>query len=319
MKNLKRNRDSGFILRWAKKIIAIRLLGNQCIKCGNSNIFQLEFHHNNGKKENCIGRIMEHRLSKIKIELSKCVLLCKNCHMITHHDKCSKNKQKLLDANSQACVCHKCRYDKNKVALDFHHKNSKNKSFTIGNMGNCGNFKKILKESKKCILLCRNCHALLQVDISKFEKFKNAIYNKTNSYKEYKTINHASIKRLRLENKSPAEIASILEYNPGTVRDSVFKEEGIRVSRLDFSSKETIIKLYKNGLSLQDISAETNFCPETISDFLLKKGIRPKRISKIIGRENEVSKMLKNGASISAIAREMGCSRKTIYKFIANT
>ncbi len=319
MKSSKKNNNSGFILRWAKKIIAIKILGGRCIKCGNSNIFQLEFHHHNSQKENCIGRIMEHRLSKIKIELSKCVLLCKNCHIITHYNKCSKNKQKLLDANFQASVCHKCGYAKNIVALDFHHKNRKNKSFTIGNMGNCGDFEKILKESKKCILLCRNCHALLHSDMNKFKKFKDAIYNKIITHKEYNTINHASIVSLRLENKTPLEISSILGYNPGTVRDSVLKKEGRRVNRLNSSSKEIIINLYRDGLNLQDISAKTNFCPETISNFLMKKRIRTKRISKIIGKENEVSKMLKNGNSISSIARKMGCSRNTIYKFIANT
>lgn len=54
--------------------------------------------------------------------------------------------------------CEKCGYDKELRILHFHHINGgKDK---LGNISEMKSQKKILEESKKCILLCSNCHAL---------------------------------------------------------------------------------------------------------------------------------------------------------------
>ena len=52
--------------------------------------------------------------------------------------------------------CKKCGYNKNLHALDFHHIRDKEKSLSI--LIKNGARQKALKESKKCILLCANCH-----------------------------------------------------------------------------------------------------------------------------------------------------------------
>lgn len=55
--------------------------------------------------------------------------------------------------------CSKCGYNKCIAALDFHHIDSKNKSFGISQGMRMGlPYKKLLKETKKCILVCSNCH-----------------------------------------------------------------------------------------------------------------------------------------------------------------
>lgn len=53
----------------------------------------------------------------------------------------------------------KCGYSKNLSALDFHHLNPKIKSFGI-DARQCSNRKweVLVKEAKKCELLCHNCH-----------------------------------------------------------------------------------------------------------------------------------------------------------------
>lgn len=60
--------------------------------------------------------------------------------------------------------CSKCGYDKCLAALQFHHKNPKNKKFeiteAIWNKVKASD-KEIKKEVKKCTLLCANCHAEL--------------------------------------------------------------------------------------------------------------------------------------------------------------
>jgi len=55
--------------------------------------------------------------------------------------------------------CAQCGWHGNQAALQFHHKNSNKKDFTIGNVAN-KSWDLIKKELKKCILLCANCHSI---------------------------------------------------------------------------------------------------------------------------------------------------------------
>jgi 5-methylcytosine-specific restriction endonuclease McrA len=53
--------------------------------------------------------------------------------------------------------CQKCGYDKSVTAMQFHHRNPDEKSFTIsGNHSRA--WTKTLAELDKCDLLCANCH-----------------------------------------------------------------------------------------------------------------------------------------------------------------
>lgn len=53
--------------------------------------------------------------------------------------------------------CSLCGYDKCIDALEFHHKNPKEKDFKLES-GNTTSWKQYQSEIKKCILLCSNCH-----------------------------------------------------------------------------------------------------------------------------------------------------------------
>lgn len=55
--------------------------------------------------------------------------------------------------------CTKCGWHGNQAAMQFHHKNSNEKDFTIGNVGN-KSWDSIKIEMQKCILLCANCHMI---------------------------------------------------------------------------------------------------------------------------------------------------------------
>jgi len=57
---------------------------------------------------------------------------------------------------SRGGKCIRCDYDKCIKALEFHHLDPTQKDFTISN----DHFKleDAVKESKKCILICSNCH-----------------------------------------------------------------------------------------------------------------------------------------------------------------
>lgn len=68
------------------KLEAIKKFGNACYDCGISYPSQVyDFHHLNPKKKNFSWKKMR-QVSKKKrdAELSKCVLLCANCHRIRH-------------------------------------------------------------------------------------------------------------------------------------------------------------------------------------------------------------------------------------------
>jgi len=75
-------REDKFILRWAKRYRAYCELGGKCNNCGETDIFILDFHHKNPKeKEYGISQFSAHApWGKIKKELDKCILLCRNCH-----------------------------------------------------------------------------------------------------------------------------------------------------------------------------------------------------------------------------------------------
>ena len=73
----------------------------------------------------------------------------------------SKRKRNLLRNKRQKLVdmfggeCSICGYKKCIWALDFHHKDKKIKEKSVSKNND---FNKMVKEAKKCILVCTNCH-----------------------------------------------------------------------------------------------------------------------------------------------------------------
>lgn len=59
--------------------------------------------------------------------------------------------------------CERCGYNNYLGALEFHHLDPTKKEFTIGNR----DFKlqECIEESKKCILICSNCHKELHAEL----------------------------------------------------------------------------------------------------------------------------------------------------------
>ena len=68
-----------------------------------------------------------------------------------------KKKEELIVLLGGKCA--RCGYDKYAGALDFHHRDPKQKSFALSVRGLCYSWQTIVKEVKKCTLLCKNCHA----------------------------------------------------------------------------------------------------------------------------------------------------------------
>lgn len=63
---------------------------SSCLKCGNGDFRVLDFHHKEKHLKtftlaNAVADGMN--IDKIKTEISKCVILCANCHRIEHYDE----------------------------------------------------------------------------------------------------------------------------------------------------------------------------------------------------------------------------------------
>lgn len=76
LKRVKERRD--FINQYKSKC--------SCKKCGDTRIYVLDFHHiDPSQKSFELGEASTKGISKIKLELEKCITLCRNCHSEFHY------------------------------------------------------------------------------------------------------------------------------------------------------------------------------------------------------------------------------------------
>jgi hypothetical protein len=88
-------------------------------------------------------------------------------------------KKELVDLFGGKCQI--CGYSKCISSLEFHHKDPLKKEISVS--GSTKNKKKIIEESKKCILVCSNCHR--EIHHNEREKIKNNLSE--GDFKHYST------------------------------------------------------------------------------------------------------------------------------------
>jgi hypothetical protein len=223
------------INKLAKRYKAVTLLGGKCEKCGEHNIHCLDFHHiDSDKKEESINKLGSYRWSIIEKEISKCILLCSNCHNKLHYDNNItesgyKNNKKLFIEYKGINGCEKCGYNDSNVSLDFHHINEKEKDFMLGNITtfyyNIEDLSlKITNEINKCVILCKNCHRLEHIDIDFFEKNKDVIIKESEKLKEKQAkINRFEVKKMLNNGIKQKDIAIYFNASKGTI-SNIIKE-----------------------------------------------------------------------------------------------
>lgn len=89
--------------------------------------------------------------------------------------------------------------------FEFHHINPKDKKFSLSGGPTIGK-DKIANEAKKCIMVCANCHRLIE--------YSGTAYSLTSNFDEeifYKTINELNGTTKRLNEKKRAEIKKSLK------------------------------------------------------------------------------------------------------------
>lgn len=219
------------ILRFAKKVKSIGILGNKCEKCGNNNIFQLVFHHTDDTKEHKISDIQNVRWSILAKEIDKCILLCENCHRELHYTESllkygeGRRIDKKIYLLYKDNKCERCGYNKCEASISFHHKDPNEKVFSIGSLSERMNSIEDLKneikcEIDKCEILCMNCHRMEHTDIEFFNENKIEIYKKSEKIKERQSkIDRTIVYEMYDSGKKQVEIAKHFNSSKGTISD----------------------------------------------------------------------------------------------------
>ncbi len=104
---------------------------------------------------------------KLSADCKKCHAKCAHKHYLNHKKSYREAKKKFMENLKKwfidyklTCSCELCGETKY-WRLAFHHKNPKKKDNSITNMvysQNCSPTK-IMKEIKKCTVVCHNCHS----------------------------------------------------------------------------------------------------------------------------------------------------------------
>jgi len=113
---------------------------------------------------------------------------CKECVYKKQRNRWKDRKRKSVELMGGRCQI--CGYDKNLSALDFHHKYPSEKEFSFSKLRQM-KWASVVKELKKCILFCANCHREIHnpgdnkkeiLEDNNFLNYTHKITNKNQSY-----------------------------------------------------------------------------------------------------------------------------------------
>lgn len=103
---------------------------------------------------------------------------CKKCRSESTQKR--RDKVKLLSIEYKGGKCEICGYNKCPDALEFHHIDSTQKDFGIGEKGYTKSFESIKTELDKCMLLCCRCHREIHYKLREKYKTTELILNEIN-------------------------------------------------------------------------------------------------------------------------------------------
>ena len=74
-----------------------------------------------------------------------------------------RRKVKRILVREAGGACRLCGFDGHPAALEFHHLDPDEKRFSLSVHGVTRSIEKLREEARKCVLLCSNCHSLVEV------------------------------------------------------------------------------------------------------------------------------------------------------------
>jgi transposase len=88
---------------------------------------------------------------------------CARCNTEAVSDRRRRVKE-LLVAEAGGC-CLICGFDAYAGALQFHHRDPTEKAFEVSRQGVTRSLERLRLEAQKCVLLCANCHAMVEAGV----------------------------------------------------------------------------------------------------------------------------------------------------------
>lgn len=101
-----------------------------------------------------------HGLTDYILECGNTRYRCRKCRNEAVTKTRQKRKIELVKYFGGKCML--CGYSRFVKSLQFHHLDPSLKSFGIAEAGACRSKQELLKEAKKCLLLCGNCHTEIE-------------------------------------------------------------------------------------------------------------------------------------------------------------
>lgn len=103
----------------------------------------------------------KHGMTRHLSVVSERRLRCAKCNVEAVERRRRKVKEMLVAEAGGACAV--CGYARHPAALQFHHLDPTTKSFGLGVRGITRSLERLRAEAAKCVLLCANCHAEVEV------------------------------------------------------------------------------------------------------------------------------------------------------------
>lgn len=90
---------------------------------------------------------------------------CAKCSTAAVSERRRQVKRQLVDEAGGRCQL--CGFEEHPAALHFHHLDPSTKDFHISHAGFTRSLERMRAEAEKCVLLCANCHALVEAGVKK--------------------------------------------------------------------------------------------------------------------------------------------------------
>jgi transposase len=88
---------------------------------------------------------------------------CAKCNTASVSERRRQVKRQLVEEAGGRCKL--CGFDEHPAALQFHHRDRATKEFHLSHGGMTRGIGRMRAEARKCILLCANCHALVEAGV----------------------------------------------------------------------------------------------------------------------------------------------------------
>lgn len=88
---------------------------------------------------------------------------CLKCNCLAVSER--RRRVKLQLVQEAGGCCRLCGFDEHPAALQFHHLDPATKQFNLGERGLTRSINRMREEARKCVLLCANCHALVEAGV----------------------------------------------------------------------------------------------------------------------------------------------------------